>query len=181
MNSFTNFGKPLLTQSAKNRILAYIRRRPDAIKPYVSSVLNAYDGLSKVTNEALSIIMPEIIQLRLLFTVPFTPSIMVIQPHTLLDKHRDTVSGGRLCSIIDAVSNTSEYAPLNFWESFEASHPSEVLNIDALPAIVNLQSIHSVYNKTPVQRINFQVSFALPYEQIVHLHLEGKLIRQAQA
>ncbi len=181
MLPYLSIGERLLSDSAKRRILAYLSRTPDAIQPYVSSVLNRYDGLSKATTKALSVIAPEIIELRRRISLPFVPAIMAIQPHTCLHRHTDSLSGGRLSSIIDPISDAASYAPLHFWHDLMAEAPSAVVDIKDLPAIVDLQTLHSVDNQAPTLRLNFQVSFAAPFHQVVELHRAGRLIQPAQA
>lgn len=178
---FHSLGFNVLPASASKRLSAYVRNRPELIKPHISSVVNEYDGLSHFDQLGLFVIQNEIASLRKNLLVPFQPSIMLILPRTHLDKHVDGLVGGRRTAIISQLHPLTEYAPTQFWSDYESGSPTFELSDHQLPAIIDLQAIHSVNNSTNHLRFNFQLTIDMNFSEVLELHQEGKLFRSVQS
>lgn len=172
-------GSGLISESAKKRLIAYVLRHPEKVSQHRSSMTGVYDGVSSAS-VALACITPEVMALRARITVPHEVSVVYIQPNTVVYRHRDGRLPARTSAIIMALHPTIGYAPTMFWETLESKTPEYLLGFDDLPAIVNLQEPHSLVTDAE-PRFNFQLAFELPFDQLVQLWKDGKLLRPARA
>lgn len=175
MVPFLSLGFPLLPASATKRLSLYILRHPEKASDHISSVAKAYDGLSHHW-PALGVVMPEIVRLRSVLTLKFEPMIAYMKPTTDLALHCDGLGGGRQCSLVQAIHPIEDYASTFFLTPDDVQHE---LSASDLPALMNLQCLHSVNNTSLSPRFNFQLSFNYPFEEVAELQLAGKLFRSA--
>ncbi len=176
MKSFLPLGFPLLSASAVRRLELYVRRHPEKATEHISSVSKSYDGLCHFW-PGIAVIAPEIQALARRFTIPVSPFFSYIRERTELKPHVDGEAGGRKTSIIQPIFPLHEYAPLILWEH----GTPRALELFEYPAIIDLQTPHSVHNDTDSIRFNFQLSIDLPFAEVRDLHVAGKLVRPVQA
>lgn len=169
---FQSLGFNLLPTSALKRLSLYILRHPEKATKHISSVSKEYDGLSHHW-PALGVILPEIERLRTCLCVKFEPMIAYMQPATNLEPHRDGLNGGRRSSLVQPLHPTEGYSSTFFW----ADGIEHELKRSDLPALIDLQALHSVNNIGEVPRFNFQLSLDLAFEEAQQLHQAGKLFR----
>lgn len=179
MTPFISLGFPLLSPSATRRIGSYALRHPEKATEHISSVHGAYDGLCHFW-PGISVLLPEIQQLKRRFLIQVEPFFSYIKANTFLKPHCDGLNGGRRTAIIQPIFPLDDYAPLEFWNDGEevASHQ---LSLPQYPVIVDLQVLHSVNNTSSKPRLNFQLSIDLPFREVAALHTDGKLLRPALA
>jgi hypothetical protein len=176
MGVFISLGSPLLSASAVKRLASYVARHPEKATEHISSVAGAYDGLCHYW-PALAVIAPEILELKYRFLVPVQPFFSYIKASTHLAPHRDGAAGGRKTSIIQPIFPLDAYCPLRFW----TEHGELLCELQPAdyPAIVDLQSLHSVDNTHSGPRFNFQLSIDRSFDEVQALHQAGKLLRPA--
>jgi hypothetical protein len=174
MIPFVELGFALLSPSAAKRVGSYAARHPEKATEHISSVHGRYDGLCHFW-PGLSVLMPEIKELHRRFCIPVQPFFSYIRANTELLPHRDGENGGRRTSIIQPIFPLDEYAPLKFWIN------GKDIEVSQYPAIVDLQTLHSVNNTANQPRLNFQLTIDLPFAEVAALHAAGKLVRPALA
>lgn len=88
--------------------------------------------------------------------------------------HKDT---DRTCGILFPITPIGEqFAPIRFHDS--AKQEVEILNYSEQAIILNVLEYHSIQNNQH-ERINFQIDFQLPYEEVVQLYKDGKLFKNS--
>ncbi len=86
--------------------------------------------------------------------------------------HKDT---DRSCGILFPITPIGDnFAPIRFHDSNKQQ--VEALNYSEQAIILNVLEYHSIQNNQ-YERINFQIDFNLPYEQVVHLYHTGDLFK----
>lgn len=140
----------------------------------------SYSGLFHYWS-GIGVIRPEILDLQSRFTVPVTPFFSYIKPNSTVSPHVDGAVGNRRTSIIQPLFPLEDYAPLKFWIEQGLSYSELTVPMSDYPAIIDLQTLHFVENKSDKVRFNFQVSIDLPFHEVVALHSAGKLLRSAPA
>lgn len=118
------------------------------------------DGLSFVPSAVLERAIPcELARLRAVCPLPFTPHLFIFKPGQGIAPHKDGRAAVRQCALITPLHPLTGYAPTLFWQGDEVVH---TLPREALPALVDLQTVHSV-PAAPALRINFQLAFHVPF------------------
>lgn len=86
--------------------------------------------------------------------------------------HKDT---DRSCGILFPITPVGDsFAPIRFHN--ENKEQVDALNYSEQAIILNVLEYHSIQNNQ-YERINFQIDFDLPYEQVVSYLREGKLFK----
>lgn len=68
------------------------------------------------------------------------------------------------------------YSPTLFWTHYAATDPVAVADFDdGFAKLVNVQEIHSLDNTSSEPRLNIQLCFAEPFEEVKALWEQGKL------
>jgi hypothetical protein len=111
-----------------------------------------------------------------MFKVPFVPLIIYIRPTFSITAHRDGLEGSRVSAIFTPLYPSTNYKRTEFWESLDSPEPSFSMGLEDLPAIVNLQELHSV-QASEVPRFSFQLSFDLPYDELCEMYFNGDLVK----
>jgi ubiquitin len=171
----------LLSDEAIKKIADFVLAKPEVIQSHVSTVTGKYDGISYPKPQALTAILglirAEYKIIRESCTLPFEPSLIYCKPGTVVQRHADGKKSTRMCTIITPIHPLTEYAPTMFWQSWNARSPRAVLTIDKLPALVNIQELHSLTNGSE-PRFNFQLGFGEPYEVVLDLLQRGELFKK---
>jgi hypothetical protein len=89
-------------------------------------------------------------------------TILYTAPNTRLKIHKDTRVNYRQCSVIVPLYPDTDYSPTLFYPDGPESDVVLALQRDQCPALIDLQTYHTVYNDTPYPRFNFQISFGIP-------------------
>lgn len=104
---------------------------------------------------------------------PTTKLVMFYPPKYDAIKHIDCTVG-RVTIIYFPIFPTADYAPLEFWKSYDDTVPVAQAGVNGNPLIFNAQEIHSAKNNS-AYRINLQFSVTEPFEEVLKLAEEGKL------
>lgn len=109
-------------------------------------------------------------------TIECYPLIMKHYPGTPVPIHVDNPNG-RNCVIITPLIPTEGYVPTLFWKSYDATEPydqADFLNGESI--LINTQALHSLTNNDNL-RMNFQICFEKPFNEVQDMLLEGKLFK----
>lgn len=168
--------KKLLTTEAENQIVKIAIDNPDDFVPYKSQRTENLDNNWYLVRGPLR----SVIQLQDLMqscVLKCYPLIMRHFPNVKVPIHKDDPNA-RNCVLINPIMPTTDYVPTNFYTDFNENSKVESVDFnDGLPALVNTQALHSLYNNNNL-RINLQLCFRESFETVQNLLIEDKLFSQ---
>lgn len=151
----------ILAMSARRSLMNRVRNRHfiDVVDHIATD--GRPDGLSFLPTPVVERLIPEALaRLRSTCPLQFTPHVFVFRPGASIAPHVDGRKHLRQCAILVPLNpHDDRYAPTLFWRDGEIV---DTLTFDDLPALVNLQTLHSV-PASPHFRLNFQMAFSVPY------------------
>jgi hypothetical protein len=174
---FFNLNYSILTEEEKTSIIDFAKVNDDQIKAFIPTVgpnVGKHDGNFYWPGSALN---ENNIIARLTETCKkaFIPFILKQLPNTSVYIHKDE-SPKRSCILVVPLAPTQNYAPTLFWENRDDKQPicsASFLNMNT--TLMNTTKLHSLINTSNELRLNFQLAFSEPYEEIQQLLIENKL------
>lgn len=177
---FYNLDYSIITEEEKSSIIEFAKINDEKIKAFVPKVgpntgkpdgnfywpgaaLNENNVIAKLTESC---------------TKKFIPFILKQLPHTSVYIHRDE-SPYRSCILVVPLAPVINYAPTLFWEDRDSIAPicsAEFANMNTI--LMNTSQLHSLNNTSDNLRLNFQLAFSEPYEEIQQLLIENKLFNK---
>jgi hypothetical protein len=166
----------LLTTETEDQIVQIAINNPDEFVPYKSQRTGNLDNNWYLVRGPLR----SVVQLQHLMqscVLNCYPLIMRHFPNVEVPIHKDDPNA-RNCVLINPIVPKTDYVPTNFYTDFNESSKVESVDFsDGLPALVNTQALHNLYNNNNL-RINLQLCFRESFETVQNLLIEDKLFSQ---
>ena len=174
MNSyFYQLDTPILTEFERDKLVELTTIHNDDFKAYVS-VRNVVDG-NETWRDTDLYELSFIKQLTENCTLPCIPVIIRHQPNAKVIKHTDDPNKRNTVLSIPLTPKVG-YPPTYFFTSREETKPAAVARFINLNAcLLNTQQVHGLINTSPTLRINFQLAFNEPFEQVRDLIINKTL------
>lgn len=172
---FYNLNKSLFSESLIEEVTHLVSNRLDSFVAMVGKDVS-FDGNNYYYNNELKEI-PEINSFMKKCSLQCYPLIMLHKPNSSVIKHTDSLKNKRNTVIITPLSPNSTYSPTYFWTNKEDTVPLVICNFSKNESVLfNTQKIHSLINDSNEYRIGLQICFNEPFETILNLYQNGKLI-----
>lgn len=191
--SYKKINHHILSLETKQNLVKFILDNPELVigyyvsptgeKTYSSTPIDGWKqiGLKKIEIEHFQeIVRKDVEHLEKIITIPFSQTVLYTNPYGNVPSHTDSRISERQCSImVPLYPDLKEYQPTLFWPNYPDRSHYETLSGQDCPALVNLQTHHSMSNNGYI-RFNFQIYFGLPYTyEIVSQMIDaGTLFRE---
>ena len=177
MTFFMSLGYELLKPAEKDILRKMVLAFPENVKMLKSSTTGVEYGLARVTRFWEYALFPALARIKVGCLVPYETGVFYVPADVALPRHVDHRITHRRCTIITPLNPLSGYAPTRFYPDDTAPSTSE-MRLEDLPALMNTQAYHSVA-ACPEPRINFQVYFDRPFDEIAELAQTNRLFRRS--
>ena len=172
---FYNLNTSLFSESLIEEVTHLVSNRLDSFVAMVGKDVE-FDGNNYYHDNELKEIS-EIKSFIKKCTLECFPIIMLHKPNSLVIKHTDSLKNKRNTVIITPLSPKSNYSSTYFWNNKEDTEPLVTCNFSKNESVLfNTQKIHSLINDSNEYRIGLQICFNEPFETILNLYQNGKLI-----